>query len=176
MGGNKWSGAFYQQVWLCCQWKANVTIVQFFRQINKYKLQSCDKTYWQVVARAGMVAHIRFTNKCQIQKWKAVFCDICRWKSPSRALPVMSRWPWPFCLRGTGSANRLWKGDAQTPFLRIHSDFWHVPSFYFSRFCVLCREDVRTASYTAVGDVTCLVIDREWEEIFVSFVRRKYRV
>lgn len=26
---------------------------------------------------------------------------------------------------------------------------------------LVCREDVRTASVTAVGDVTCLVIDRE---------------
>lgn len=38
--------------------------------------------------------------------------------------------------------------------------------------CFPCREDVRIASYTAVGDVTCLVIDREWEGLFVSTINR----
>lgn len=41
-----------------------------------------------------------------------------------------------------------------------------------SRLCFSCREDVRIASYTAVGDVTCLVIDREWEGLFVSTINR----
>lgn len=39
---------------------------------------------------------------------------------------------------------------------------------HVSRLCLFCREDVRTASATAVGDVTCLVIDRESVRIFVN--------
>lgn len=36
-----------------------------------------------------------------------------------------------------------------------------------ARFFSCCSEDIRTASVTAVGDVWCLVIDREWVWVFV---------